>query len=304
MWAQQTPLGDSVAIIYIEDNHFQNTDNNVNNADSNYAGRYVYRFNNTTSGRQACEVHSVQGLNRASQRFEIYGNSGSNPSGFSGIAFIRGGSGVAFGNRLAANWPSFGIEMDNVRSEGDPGEGVGACDGSSGWDQNASGQNGYRCRDQIGASRDLTQWSHVPPQPYDQEPSSPCTSGTTGSRVVASWTSNLKMKVGSRVPSAHPVRIEIFTRPVPPSTVARESAKGPLRTDPPAALLAWRTGRPTKVSGTAAIRARMVVCTSARHRIHGRCTIPPIRIRIPGQRGVGVGWFASENLAPSNLRVN
>jgi hypothetical protein len=169
LWAQQTPLGDSVAIVYIEDNHFQNTPNNVNNADSNYAGRYVYRFNNTTSGRQTCEVHSVQGLNRASQRFEIYGNSGANSDGFSGIAFIRGGSGVAFGNRLTSNWPSFGIEMDNVRSEEDPGGGVGACDGSSAWDQNTPGQNGYRCRDQIGSSRDLTQWNHSPAAAYDQE---------------------------------------------------------------------------------------------------------------------------------------
>lgn len=167
LWAQATPLGDSTAIIYIEDNHYQNTSGNVNNADSNYAGRYVYRFNNTTSGRQTVEVHSVQGLNRASQRWEIYGNSGSNPSGFSGIAFIRGGSGVAFGNRLSANWPSFGIEMDNVRSERDPGDGVGRCNGSSAWDQNAS--SGYRCRDQIGVSRDLSVWSHTTLPLYNQE---------------------------------------------------------------------------------------------------------------------------------------
>jgi hypothetical protein len=168
LWAQRTPLGDSAAIVYIEGNHYQNTSGNVNNADSNYAGRYVYRFNNTTSGRQTVEIHSVQGLNRASQRWEVYGNSGANSSGgWSGIAFIRGGSGVAFANRLTADWPSFGIEMDNVRSERDPGEGVGQCNGSSGWDQNAS--SGYRCRDQIGTSRDLTQWSHESQSPYNQE---------------------------------------------------------------------------------------------------------------------------------------
>jgi hypothetical protein len=156
LWAQRTPLGDSTAIIYIEDNHYQNTSGNINNADSNYAGRYVYRFNNTTSGRQTVEVHSVQGDNRASQRWEIYGNSGANSSGFSGTAFIRGGSGVAFGNRLTANWPSFGLLMDNVRSE-ESVSGSGRCNGSSSWDQNAS--SGYRCRDQIGTSHDLSKWS-------------------------------------------------------------------------------------------------------------------------------------------------
>lgn len=169
LWAQRTPLGDSSAIIYIEDNHYQNTSGNVNNVDANYAGRYVYRFNNTTSGRQAAEFHSIQGLNRAAQRFEIYRNSGSNPSGWSGTAFIRGGSGVAFGNRLSSNWPSFGIMMDNIRSERDVGSGAGRCNGSSGWDQNLSGQSGYRCRDQIGTSRDLTQWDHSPLRPYNQE---------------------------------------------------------------------------------------------------------------------------------------
>jgi hypothetical protein len=169
LWAQETPLGDSVAIIYIEDNHYENTVGNINNADANYGGRYVYRFNNTTSGRQAVEFHSVQGDNRGGQRFEVYGNSGANPDGFSGTAFLRGGSGVAFANRLTAGWPSIGIEMDNVRSEGDPGGGVGACDGTSGWDQNSPGESGYRCRDQLGSSRDLTQWDHQPPQPYAQE---------------------------------------------------------------------------------------------------------------------------------------
>jgi hypothetical protein len=71
---------------------------------------------------------------------------------------------------LSANWPSFGITMDNIRSERDTGSGTGRCNGSSRWDQNLPGQSGYRCRDQIGISRDLTQWDHAPsPLPYNQE---------------------------------------------------------------------------------------------------------------------------------------
>jgi hypothetical protein len=166
LWTQQSILGTNGGIIYIEDNHFQNTSNNINNADSNYGGRYVYRFNNTTSGRQGAEFHSVQGFNRAGQRFEIYKNTGANPSGWSGVTFLRGGTGVVFGNRLIGSSWGFGVIMDNVRSEGDPGGGVGRCNGSSNWDQNTSGQSGYACRDQIGRAYDTELWA--PGRPYKQ----------------------------------------------------------------------------------------------------------------------------------------
>ena len=169
LWAQNTQLGDSTAVLYIEGNHFQQTSSNSNNADGNYGGRYVYRFNNTTSGRQSAEMHSVQGENRSMQRWEVYGNHGSNPSGWAGVAFVRGGSGVIFNNTLqaAGSW-GFGIIMDNVRSEGDPGGGVGACAGSSRWDLNSIGGQGYRCRDQVGSGHDITQWSHTALGPHNQ----------------------------------------------------------------------------------------------------------------------------------------
>ena len=155
LWAQRWTLGDSSAVVYIEANAFQGTNGNINFADSNYAGRYVFRFN-TGTGRGYVEVHSVQGQNRASQRFEIYKNSFSTNAGWPGLAFIRGGSGVVFGNRLTQ---SGGLIMDNVRSEEDPGGGVGRCNGSSSWDQNTSGQSGWSCRDQIGRAYDNAQWS-------------------------------------------------------------------------------------------------------------------------------------------------
>jgi hypothetical protein len=167
LWAQNTQLGDSASIVYVEANHFKHTANNVNSSDGNYGGRYVFRFNNTTSGRQTSEMHSVQGDNRGLQRWEVYHNSGSNPSGFSGIAFVRGGTGVIFGNRLSATGSWFGIQMDNVRSEGAVGPG-GACNGSSGWDQNTAGQQGWRCRDQVGSGHDLTQWDDSPLLPHNQ----------------------------------------------------------------------------------------------------------------------------------------
>jgi hypothetical protein len=163
LWAQATPLGNSQAVIYIEANHFQNTANNVNSADSNYGGRYVFRFNNITSGRHTVEVHGMQGENRGSQRTEIYHNAASGLTGFSGTTFFRGGSGVIFGNRQASEF-SFGVLFANDRSEyDDPIDGVGFCDGTHiGVDQNVPGQSGWRCRDQIGVVGDAVQWQHSP----------------------------------------------------------------------------------------------------------------------------------------------
>ena len=170
LWAQQTPLGNSTGIVYIEANSFEGTSGNINFADSNYGGRYVFRFN-TAIGRGYLEVHSVQGDNRAAQRTEIYKNTftySSIAGGWPGIAFIRGGSGAVFGNRLVGGFGSHLI-MDNVRSEEDPGGGVGRCNGSSNWDGNTSGQGGYPCRDQIGRAYDTSVWA--PGRPVRAGPS-------------------------------------------------------------------------------------------------------------------------------------
>ena len=157
LWAQQPPRGGGVGIVYIEDNTFVGTSANINWADSNYGGRYVFRFN-TGSGKGYVEIHSVQGLNRAAQWWEIYKNTFSTNQ-WPGMVFARGGSGVIFGNRLPEFYGVYGITLDNVRSKRDPGGGVGRCNGSSNWDGNTEGQSGYPCRDQIGRSYDIIPWS-------------------------------------------------------------------------------------------------------------------------------------------------
>ncbi len=167
LWSRQTPLGDNSEVVYIEDNAFEGTTSNINWADSNYAGRFVFRFN-TGTGQGYLEVHSVQGLNRACQRYEIYKNTFSpTVDRWPGLAFIRGGSGVLWGNRLSAI-ATRGLVMDNVRSLRDPGDGVGQCNGLSAWDENTPGQSGWACRDQIGRAYDTVQWSHSPPAAYNQ----------------------------------------------------------------------------------------------------------------------------------------
>jgi hypothetical protein len=168
LWSQPTALGDFTDVIYVEDNNFTSTPTSgfQNFADGNYAARWVWRFNTHSGHGTGLEVHSVQGGNRAVRRWEVYGNSWfKNSSSFYPVAFIRGGSGVVFDNTASTQYGET-LLLDNVRSMGDPGDGVGACDGSSNWDQNLSGQKGYACRDQIGRGPDASTWA--PGQPFTQ----------------------------------------------------------------------------------------------------------------------------------------
>jgi len=155
--AQTTTLGDYDDVVYIENNSFSGT-GHQNAIDANCSGRYVFRYN-TISAPPYVEAHSMQGANRATQRWEIYNNNFSKlQTDWYPLAFIRGGSGVMFGNRATSNYTS-DILLDNVRSSRDPGDGVGMCNGTSNLDQNTTGQNGWACRDQIGRMKDETQWS-------------------------------------------------------------------------------------------------------------------------------------------------
>jgi hypothetical protein len=147
VWAQDPGFG-AASGVYVEDNTFTN---GINAVDCNYAGRYVFRFNSVTN--TYLEAHSVQGNNRACQRWEIYKNRLSRTTWV--VAFLRGGSGYVFGN---TNDNANPIALNNIRDTQSP-ETAGRCNGSSRWDQNTPGQAGYACRDQIGRSRDAVKWS-------------------------------------------------------------------------------------------------------------------------------------------------
>jgi hypothetical protein len=160
LWAQAPPFGKGEGVVYVEDNVFRG-DNTINWMDGNYAGRYVARFNTIKTGGGYWEVHSVQGDNRAVQMWEQYHNTYEGRGEFFGAGFIRGGSGFIFGLRVPPGFRA--IKFNNIRSnEGCVAAGVcqtsGACDGTSAWDQNRSGDAGYACRDQIGRSKDNQQW--------------------------------------------------------------------------------------------------------------------------------------------------
>lgn len=171
LWAQPVVLGGGGSRVFIETNRFDHDGQGIQSSDSNYGGRYVYRFNNATSGFHNSEVHGMQGENRGSQMTEIYHNAFTAPSGSGtgGTTSFRGGTGVIFGNTQSFAY-SYGVDFTIDRAEYDESTGnfesvrecgVGGPDGNSpaGVDQQTAGKNGWRCRDQVGTWYDVVQWA-------------------------------------------------------------------------------------------------------------------------------------------------
>ena len=178
IWAEDTQLGNSSKVIYVEANYFLKTGSNTTNfTDGNYGGRVVIRFNRTQGSTiTAFEFHSPQGTNRGFQRWEAYHNAtvdlDTTDFCFHGMGSIRGGTGVFFNNSMSGSIAgcNYSILLDNVRSSWTSSvDGIGPCDGNSPWDQNVSGQQGWHCRDQIGTGRDLALWSHTTTPTWNQE---------------------------------------------------------------------------------------------------------------------------------------
>jgi hypothetical protein len=161
-WAQPLNLGSSDDVVYVEDCIF-NATVFANAMDSNYGGMYVFRYNKLYD--TTIEAHSLQGNHRATRKWEIYNNTINQVNRIIYTPFrLRGGTGVVFNNILTGIWTDVSIALDNVRSCGSVGT-SGQCNGSSSWDGNESGQNGYPCRDQIGRSADAYLWTITNPYP-------------------------------------------------------------------------------------------------------------------------------------------
>ena len=161
LWTLDAPLGGQ-DVVYVEDCAFD-YNSTCSAIDGNYGGRYVFRHNTVKNGY--CEVHSVQGNNRALRTWEIYNNTFEGGEAYHWTAmFLRGGTGVAFDN-VIENYIT-PIALNNVRDT-EYRTVCGQCDGLSNWDQNTPGEGGWRCRDQIGSGKDAVLWA--PGQPFQQE---------------------------------------------------------------------------------------------------------------------------------------
>jgi hypothetical protein len=177
-WTIPAGLGKATDTVYVEDNTFYRTNGAGGNAvDANYGGAYVFRYNSlySTNGYWNVMTHSVQGPNRATRKFEFYGNIfHSDYVTYNPPFFLRAGTGVVFNNYISGEYRSKYIDIDNIRSMAeeisDYPEDIGACNGNSLWDGNIGEgtEAGYPCRDQIGRGYDTELWVRTPAGAYAQ----------------------------------------------------------------------------------------------------------------------------------------
>ena len=147
-WSLPTNLG-GADTVFIEDNTFGGrVGESFQAVDTNYSGRFVFRFNSVAGSIVA--VHSLQQW-RGPRAWEIYRNRITGQGWAAGL--IRGGVGVAWGNQYDSTRGPW--VLDNVRSWDPVGRDYSACDGSSTADGDAPGRQGYLCRDQIGSGKDV-----------------------------------------------------------------------------------------------------------------------------------------------------
>lgn len=175
VWATpNTPGGSNT--VYIEDNTFYRSTSASNVIDSNYGGSYVFRYNSVSGHASGYMAHSVQGNNRSTKWWELYGNINI-PTGspdWNAKYSMRGGTGVVlfnqtnvYNNGVKLLYNNY-IGLDNVRDYTTAPTSL-KCDSnnSSGWDGNIDG-TGYPCRDQIGRGHDAVLWGDNPVSAYTQ----------------------------------------------------------------------------------------------------------------------------------------
>ena len=162
IWTQENVWGTADDVVYVENNNFLNRLSG-NIVDTNYGGKYVFRYNTASGLGAQTQVHSLQGdQQRGSKSWEIYKNTFIYEPYIWTTMFIRGGTGFVWGNDITGI--TQGLAFDNVRSYRDVGGDVNQCNGESSWDENIE-SNGWPCRDQIGRGKDMSLWTEENPYP-------------------------------------------------------------------------------------------------------------------------------------------
>ncbi len=176
-WANEIDWGGPGAF-YVENctiNHASTISPSAHYALDQFKGsRTVYRyntFNNATISSHGTETgHRFRGM----RHFEIYENEFNYTStAVDTNMYMRGGTGVIFNNTVIGattgiGWNTF-IKFSNFRSVVDTYPPWGRCDGSSPYDENQEGEDGYRCVDQIGAG--TSRMLDIAGGPPDYDPS-------------------------------------------------------------------------------------------------------------------------------------
>lgn len=152
-WNRDLTLGTENAV-YVENCTFNYSNLNDGALDAYGGARYVFRYN-TVVGTSVGHHGRDSGGYRSTHSFEIYNNTFNNTGTavFTSMNF-RGGTGVVFGNTITGNYNNF-MYVHNYRSCGSYAP-AGICDGSSVYDGNESGKEGYPCQDQIGRTTGQT----------------------------------------------------------------------------------------------------------------------------------------------------
>jgi hypothetical protein len=154
VWATAPVLGTG-GTVYVEDNYIiSNKAERKLMMDTNYGGRYVFRYNTVVNGWTL--AHSLQDdASRGPRSWELYGNTFNTIGSGQGIG-VHAGTGVIFNNAMSGTH-SGGVLFGNERSNFTIGA-AGKCDGTSQWDGNLDA-TGWPCRDQIGTGTDASLWS-------------------------------------------------------------------------------------------------------------------------------------------------
>lgn len=152
-WSSPLALGTEKAV-YVEDCTFKYYAQKPNAAlDGCFGARLVFRHNTLVNAFLAVHGTESSGRARSIRSYEIYGNSFNMkaPREHFTALFLRGGTGVIFGNTVTGGYSAF-VLATNYRSL-DSYPPWGKCDGTSKWDGNQM-PNGYPAIDQIGRSTD------------------------------------------------------------------------------------------------------------------------------------------------------
>ncbi len=141
-------LGSS-KFIFFEDSTWNYSAAEDGALDAFTGARFVFRYNqvnNTDQSHHGADSGGFRGIHSFENYNNTYDKDGGVPS--SRAQFSRSGTGMIYNNTWTGAYSE--MSVSNFRSRPQDFAPWGACDGTSVWDENQSGEAGYACLDQVG----------------------------------------------------------------------------------------------------------------------------------------------------------